>query len=178
IVVGTVLVSYFNQPVPFDPDYPVRRLLIISGGVVVVTVGACLVAWKTGRLYGFIFGATAGSYIGITMVFGDVALIAAGNDFLGQLSNPYPYVAITIGTCALALTQLAFFRGRALLVVPTINSFMIAGPPVLEYVVVGTALTMMQLVGMAVIVAGVVVLTTAPEGTAAGGQAADSKPSP
>jgi len=176
IVAGTVLVSYFNQPIPFDPDYPIRRLLIISGGVVVVTLVACLIAWKTGRLFGFVFGATAGCYIAIAMVLGDVALIEAGNDFLGQLSNPYPYAAITIGTAALAITQLAFFRGRALLVVPTINSLMIGGPPILEYAVVGTALTTEQLVGMAVIVVGVVVLTTAPEGAAAGGQAQDPSP--
>ena len=164
VVAGTVLVGAFNQPLPFDPDYPVGKLLVVAGVVVVASVVACVISWKTNRLSSLTFGATAGSYIAIAMIFGDLALIEAGNDFVGQLSNPYPYVALVIGACALGVTQLAFFRGRAMVVVPTINSFMIGGPPALEYVVLDTALGPMQLVGMAVIMAGVVVLTTSPEG--------------
>jgi drug/metabolite transporter (DMT)-like permease len=164
VIAGTVLVSVFNQPLPFDPHYPVGRLVMVTGVVVITSIVACALAWRANRLCSLAFGATAGSYIAIAMVFGDLALIEAGNDFIGQLSNPYPYVATAIGLCALAVTQLAFFRGRAMVVVPTINSFMIGGPPLIEYLVLGTALAPMQLVGMAVIVAGVVLLTTTSEG--------------
>ncbi len=164
VVLGTVLVSAFNEPLPFDPDYPIGTLAVVAAVVMGAMAVACVVSWKANRLGSLVFGATAGSYIAIAMVFGDLALIEAGNDFIGQLSNPYPYIATGIGICALAITQLAFFRGRAMVVVPTINSFMIGGPPVIEYVVLGTALGPMQLVGMAVIVAGVVVLTTTSEG--------------
>ncbi len=167
IVAGTVLVAYFNRPVPFDPNYPVARLLFVGGGIVAVLAVLCVFSYKTNRLYSLTFGATAGTLIAVSMLIADLALIAAGNDFVGQLRNPYPYVAIVLGFGALAVTQLAFFRGRALVVVPTINSFMIAGPPLIEYFVLGTTLSPLQLVGFVVVVAGVIVLTTTPESSAA-----------
>lgn len=167
VITGTVLVSYFNHPVPFDPDYPVGRLLLVSGLLIGALGVLCLFAWKTNRIYSLAFGATAGWLIAISMVIADLALIKSGNDFIGQLANPYPYVAIVLGIGALTITQLAFFRGRAMVVVPTINSFMIAGPPLIEYAVLGTALTGPQLLGLAVVVGGVIVLTTTPEGMAA-----------
>lgn len=167
IVAGTVLVSYFNRPAPFDPDYPITRLFVLVGLLLGGLCLLCVLAYKTNRLYSLTFGATAGTFIAVSFVVADLALIASGNDFLGQLANPYPYVALVLGLFALVITQLAFFRGRAMVVVPTINSFMIAGPPLIEYAVRGTGLAAMQLVGLAVIVAGVIVLTTSPESMAA-----------
>lgn len=167
IIAGTVLVGYFNRPVPFDPDYPVVRLFLVGAVIIGLLVALCVLSWRSNRLYSLTFGAMAGSLIAVSMVVADLALIAAGNDFIGQLRNPYPYVAIVLGFGALAVTQLAFFRGRALVVVPTINSFMIAGPPLIEFVVLGTTLALLQLVGFAVVVAGVIVLTTTPESPAA-----------
>ncbi|MBW2523765.1 MAG: EamA family transporter [Deltaproteobacteria bacterium] len=167
VIVGTVLVSYFNRAVAFDAAYPVGRLFLVSGGALAALIVTCLLAWKTNRLYSLSFGTLAGWLIAISMVIADLALIKSGNDFIGQLANPYPYVAMVLGFGALSVTQLAFFRGRAMVVVPTINSVMIAGPPLIEYAVLGTALAPMQLAGLAVVVAGVIVLTTTSEGMAA-----------
>lgn len=166
VIVGTVLVSYFNLAEPFDPDYPVGRLWVVSSLLIGLLAVLCLLAWRTNHLYSLSFGATAGWLIAISMVIADLALIKSGNDFLGQLANPYPYVALLIGFGALSITQLAFFRGRAMVVVPTINSFMIAGPPLIEYAVLGTKLSPWQLVGLAVVVAGVIILTTTSRGMA------------
>ena len=78
---------------------------------------------------------------------------------LGQLKNPYPYVAIVLGTVALAVTQLAFWRSRAMVVVPTINSFVILAPVVFERFVFGTVLRPPQYLAVVAIVAGVILLT-------------------
>ena len=164
VILGTVLISYFNRPIPFDPNYPLARLFTVAGIILGALILLCLFAWKTNKMFSLIFGAAAGTCIGISMILGDLALIWAGNDFIGQLKNPFPYIAIFIGTCALILTQFAFFRGRAMVIVPTINSFLIASPPLIEYIVLGTKLAPMQIVGLGVIVLGVVVLTTTSEG--------------
>jgi len=42
-----------------------------------------------------------------------MALVEAGDDFFAQLDNPYPYVALIVGVCALALTNFAFWRSTA-----------------------------------------------------------------
>lgn len=164
VVAGTVVIGLFDRPATPGADYPVTKLIVVAGVVVACMGAGCVYAYKSGKLYSLAFGAMAGTLIAISMLFGDLALLAAGNSFLGQLANPYPYVAITIGTGALVITQIAFFRGRAMVVVPTINSFIIAGPPLLEYVVLGTSLTAAQLTGLGIIVLGVVVLTTTSEG--------------
>lgn len=168
VIAGTVLIGVFDSPAALTGEYPVTRLLVVDGIIAAALGLACAVSWKTGRAHSLAFGATAGMLIAISIVFGDLALLRAGDSFLGQLANPFPYVAITVGTIALVITQFAFFRGRAMVVVPTINSFMIAGPPLIEYVVRGTTLAGMQLAGLGVIVAGVVVLTSSSEGIRAG----------
>ena len=63
--------------------------------------------------------------IGIAMILGDMALVASGNSMMGQFRNPYPYIAVAVGGGALVITQFAFWRARAMVVVPTINSFII-----------------------------------------------------
>jgi len=173
VVLGTVLIGYFDQPVPPDATYPLGRLLVVDAIIAGALGLGCALSWRSGKAHSLTFGATAGMLIAISIVFGDLALLRAGNSFLGQLTNPFPYVAITVGTGALVVTQFAFFRGRAMVVVPTINSFIIAGPPLIEYVVRGTTLAALQLVGLAVIVVGVVILTSAPQ---ADGAAAPAQP--
>lgn len=165
VVAGTALLGYFDRPSVPAIDYPLARLIVVDASIVVIMAVLCLWSWKTNRLHSLIFGATAGLLIAVSFVLADLALIQAGNSFFGQLANPFPYIALTIGGGALVTTQLAFFRGRAMVVVPTINSAMIAGPPLIEYLVLGTRLAAMQLVGLGVIVAGVVVLTTGQERT-------------
>lgn len=163
VVVGTALLGYFDQPSTPPADYPLARLVLVDSGLIAVMALLCWWSWKTNRLHSLIFGATAGLLIAVAIVLADLALLQAGNSFLGQLANPFPYIALAIGGGALVTTQLAFFRGRAMVVVPTINSSMIAGPPLIEYFVLGTRLAAMQLVGLGIIVAGVVVLTTGTE---------------
>ncbi|MDP8254871.1 MAG: EamA family transporter [Candidatus Alcyoniella australis] len=164
VLAGTMLMGYFNKPIEIFQGYPIAKLFIVIGIIGSFTLLLCVAAWKTNKLISLTFGATAGLFIGFSLMLADLALIQSGNDFLGQLKNPFPYIALTTGTVALVLTQLAFFRGRAMVIVPTINSIMIASPPILELIVLGTVMSIMQVVGLLVILGGVLVLTTKTEG--------------
>ncbi|MEW5945429.1 MAG: EamA family transporter [bacterium] len=160
IIAGTALVQFFNVKPEGGQAYSFQWLLRCAGGAAAVFAVLIIPAVKTGRGFAFTFGALAGTLIGFALMLGDIALIESGGDFLGQLRNPYPYVAVPTGALAMAVTQVAFFRGSAVFVVPTINSFIIIVPMVMEVFIFGAALVFLQYAGAAAIVAGIVTLTT------------------
>lgn len=158
VLVGTAVMKYFDRPV--GAQHFVLMNFIVSSLVLLAVFGALAgYSWKANRLHGFSFGAIPGILIGMAMILGDMALVESGNDMVGQLKNPYPYVAIVLGIAALAVTQLAFWRAHAMVVVPTINSFIILAPVVIERFTFGTVLAPLQYIGIVTIVAGVVLLT-------------------
>lgn len=160
VIAGTALVQFFNVRPEGGQNYSFAMLIRTSGAAVVLFGALVVFAIRTGRGHAFIFGALAGALIGFALILGDIALIAAGGDFTGQLRNPYPYLALTIGLGALIVTQFAFFRGSAVFVVPTVNSFIIIVPMVAEVFIFGVSLVLLQYAGAAMIVAGVIILTT------------------
>ena len=162
VVVGTTVMGYLDQPLPAGQSYDLHRFLTLVAILIAVFLPLALLALKVVRLHGLIFGAIVGTFIGVAMILGDMALVKSQNDFFGQLQNPYSYAAIFCGGSALVLTQVAFWRASALSVVPTINSFMILIPVVMEYFTFGTVLQPLQYFAVLVIVFGVVLLTTAP----------------
>jgi len=89
----------------------------------------------------------------------DVALVRAGGDFFGQLSNPFPYIALSFGICATVVTQFGFLRARALEVVPAVNSAAIITPLVLEVIIYEAWPDLTQFLLIAVIVTGVYILS-------------------
>jgi drug/metabolite transporter (DMT)-like permease len=159
VLIGATLMGYFDKPLPGGQRYELSRFLLCVAGLAAVFAPLALYSWKTDRLYGFTFGAIPGILIGTAMILGDMALVKSGNDFFGQLKNPYPYVALLIGLAALTTTQLAFWRAKAMVVVPTINSFVILTPVVIEYFTFGTVLQPLQYAAVIAIIGGVVMLT-------------------
>ncbi len=174
VVAGTTLMGYFDQPLPTGQAYSLTRFIL--SGVVVFALFTPLIAFSliTKKLHGFSFGAVVGSLIGIAMIMGDMGLVKSGQSILGMLSNPYPYLALLLGAIALALTQFAFWRSTAMIVVPTINSFIVFVPVIIEYITFGTVLRSVQYLAILVIVAGVILLTTSPETEALSELPADS----
>jgi len=162
VVVGTTAMGYLDQPLPAGQSYSLSRFLYLVVILIAIFGPLALLALRVVRLHGLIFGAIVGTLIGVAMILGDMALVKSQGDFFGQLQNPYSYIAIFCGGSALALTQFAFWRASALAVVPTINSFMILVPVLLEYFTFGTVLRPVQYGAVLIIVAGVVLLTTAP----------------
>jgi len=159
VLAGVTVMGYFDKPLECAQQFTLAPFLYCILGTAVVFVPLAVYAWKTNHLYGFTFGAIPGITIGIAMILGDMALVESGNSMLGQFSNPYPYLAVAVGAIALVVTQLAFWRARAMVVVPTINSFIILTPVIYEIFTFGTRLEPIQWASVGAIVLGVILLT-------------------
>jgi drug/metabolite transporter (DMT)-like permease len=162
VVAGTTVMGYFDQPLPAGQSYDLPRFLILTAILLAVFAPLALLALRFVRLHGLVFGAIVGTLIGVAMILGDMALVKSQGDFFGQLQNPYSYAGLFCAGSALALTQFAFWRATALAVVPTINSFMILIPVLMEYFTFGTVLQPLQYLALLSIVLGVLILTTSP----------------
>jgi len=159
VLAGVTVMGYFDQPLEGAQRFALAPFLCCVLVTSAVFVPLALYAWKTNHLYGFTFGAIPGILIGIAMILGDMALVESGNSMLGQFSNPYPYLAVAVGAVALVVTQLAFWRARAMVVVPTINSFIILTPVIYEIFTFDTRLAPVQWGAVGAIVLGVILLT-------------------
>ena len=162
IILGTGMIGYFNQALGQEQQYSLTHFIYVSLFLLAVFGGLALIGIKSPKFWGFAFGLIAGSLIGLAMILGDMALVRSGGSMLRQFQNPYVYFAMLSSTSALAITQVAFFKGKAMLVVPTINSFIILTPLLVEYFTFGVRLNLIQYLGVTVIIAGIVMLTTGP----------------
>jgi drug/metabolite transporter (DMT)-like permease len=160
IIMGTALISYFNEAGISGRQYDITRFIYACLGMALFFSLLVLTGTKIVRMWGFAFGMIAGSLIGLGIVLGDMALVSSGGDLWGQLNGPFPYLAYVCLAGALAVTQVAFFKSTAVIVVPTINSFTIFAPLVVEYFTFGSFLTSFQYFGVLLIVAGIVILST------------------
>lgn len=163
IIAGTGMVSYFNQALGREQQYSLANFIYVSVFLLVIFGALALAGWKMEKFWGFAFGLIAGSLIGLAMILGDMALVKSGGSLLRQFQNPFVYFAMFSATSALALTQVAFFKGKAVLVVPTINSFIILTPLLVEYFTFGARLNLVQYLGVGIIVIGITILTTSPK---------------
>jgi drug/metabolite transporter (DMT)-like permease len=163
IIVGTGLIGYFNQALISGQKYDLSKFIYVSVFLLAVFGGMALLGMKYKKLYGFAFGVIAGSLIGMAMIMADMSLVKSQGDLLGMFAGPYVYLAILSSGCALALTQVAFFKATAVVVVPTINSFTILAPLLVEFFTFGVMLTIPQYLGVVMILAGVLILTTSPK---------------
>jgi len=163
IIVGTGLIGYFNKALLSGQKYDLTKFIYVSVFLLAVFGGLVLLGFKYKKFYGFAFGVIAGSLIGIAMILGDMALVKSQGDLLRQFNTPYVYLALLSSAGALTLTQVAFFKATAVVVVPTINSFTILAPLLVEYFTFGVMLAFPQYLGVAMVLAGVIILTTSPK---------------
>jgi drug/metabolite transporter (DMT)-like permease len=162
IIIGTGMINYFNMPLAEAQQYNLDSFVFIIIALLVFFGILSIAGVKIEKFWGFAFGLIAGSFIGLGMILADMALVKSGGDLFTQFLNPWVYFAMLSGILALTVTQVAFFKGTAVLVVPTINSFVILTPLVVEYFTFGTVLNLAQYIGAGVVVAGIVILTTSP----------------
>jgi len=160
IIAGTILVGVFEPGHGPEQVYSQSGLAGSLAGTALFFAALVAGSLKTGRFHGIVFGALAGAFIGVGIIFTDIALVTVDGDMLAQLTTPYPYIALLFAASALATTQFAFFRGRAVEVVPCVNSFLILTPLVLEYFTFRIRLAPIQYAAVAVIIAGVLVLSS------------------
>lgn len=172
VVVGTSVLSYLGAGHEIaERAFLSTTLLVIVGALIAGATAACLLALKLRRIHGVTYGLTAGMLIGLAMFLMDVGVVVADGSFGGALRTPFPWIALVSVTGAMAVTQLGFFRGKALEVVPAVNSSTIGLPLVLELAIYGQVPSAASGVPIAIIVAGVVLLST-------GAAARDPDPDP
>ncbi|HOO57385.1 MAG TPA: DMT family transporter [bacterium] len=161
IVVGTAIVSYFNVDSSEEKKVFIGNLWWCSG---IATFGFAVLLFILSRVkkgQAFVYAAIAGTCLGIMQIFYHVGPIVTGdNSMVTQFGTVYPWAGIMIGNMAFVFTQFAFFHGSGIYVVPTVNSFMIIVPMIVEIFVFGTVLAPVQYAGAAVIIVGVILLTS------------------
>ena len=134
VISGSVIMGWFDVKVAGGSPYVLNRFLAV-------------------------FGSCSGFCVGTAMILARMALVKSGNDFLGQLSNPYPYFAVILGVAATVFSNVAFWRARAMVVIPTFNSVVMLSPLVIEFFTFGVTLQPLQYVGVLTSVGGVILLT-------------------
>jgi drug/metabolite transporter (DMT)-like permease len=159
VISGSMLIKFFDVKVEGGQHYSLDRFLMVVAVIVVVLATAAVWSWKTNKLFGLVFGSISGTCVGVAMILADMALVKSGNDFWGQLLNPYPYFAFILGVAATVFSNVAFWRARAMVVIPTFNSMVMLSPLMIEFFTFGVTLQPMQYVGVLTSVAGVVLLT-------------------
>ena len=164
VVSGTAVMGLFDVAAPKPPETSLGGLLVCGVAIVCCYTPLAIWSWRARRLHGLIFGSMSGTLVGMAMVLADLALVESGGQFLGQLAGGWVYLALLVGTTALALTQLAFWRAAAIVVVPTMNAFIVLAPLYIQYLVFDILLEPAQYAGMGIIVAGIVLLTARPAG--------------
>jgi len=169
VMVGTSVLGYLGAGRAIGPrvltdDHLWLALAVLVGAGLLV----CLLARVIRRIHGIAYGCTAGMSIGVSLFLADAALVKAGGSLLGQFDNPYPYVAIVFAVTATVVTQLGFLRGRALEVVPAVNSATILTPLVLEIAIYEVFPPMHVVWFIALILIGILLLSQGAAGRASG----------
>ena len=160
IIIGTVMVNYFvvkgNEPLSFEAGV----FLPVGIGYLVMFSLLAAISYMIKPMTGRAMAVAAGSCLGMSMILADVALVSAGGDLIGQLKTFYIYVALLCGNFAFIITQLSLMREDGSVVIPIIHSMVIIVSIIMEYVIYGSLLQNIQMIGIAVIILGVFFLTS------------------
>lgn len=161
VVIGTSLLGYLGAENPaIARDFMGAAMIKIVIGLIILAAIACGLALLYRKMHGIVFGLTAGAWIGLALILADAALVRADGSFFRQLLNPYPYVGMVFATLALATTQVGFLRGRAMEVIPAINSATIITPLILEGLIYRKFPETANILLIIVILIGVLLLST------------------
>ncbi len=160
IIIGTVIVSTFNKAAEGEEILNMTALYWCCGitGVACTVIG--LISTKAKFAQAFIYAAIGGVSIGLMNIFYHVGPLVAGS-FGASFKTAYPYIGYMLGNVTFVMTNIAFFYGSGIMVVPTLNAIMIISPMIFEYFVFRTQLQPMQYLGALVITVGVILLTAA-----------------
>lgn len=164
IMAGTVMVIYFKKFAGYERNFSIPALLWCSGVTGALFVAMTLAALRAGRGRALILAAIAGIFLGLMHIYYHVGPpIKFGGGGFWEAVRPsllYLFIGFNLGNGGFVYTNWAFFHGSGIYVVPTVNSFMMISPMVYEVFVFKATLTPMQYVGAAVIIAGIIILTT------------------
>lgn len=161
VVIGTSVLAYLGAgKVAQAKQFLDRSLIITVSALVLAAAIVCVTAFRLKKLHGMTFGLAAGLSIGLAIFIADAGLVRSGDSLSGQFLTPYPYIAMGFAVTALVVTQIGFFRGRAVEVVPSVNAAIILTPLILEGIIYRQLPPVSILAFVAVVVAGVLLLST------------------
>lgn len=136
-----------------------RTLVLTVLPLIIILAIACLIALKIRSIHGVVFGASAGFCLGLSLFLADAALVRSGGSIMGQFGNSYCYLAIFFALMTTIVTQMGFLRGKALVVVPSLNSFTILTPILFEVSVYGNVPSISILLITVVLILGVILIS-------------------
>ena len=163
IVAGTIVVQYNAKMGESTNTFTLQTLLYVIGVcfAIFIVASAAVIILKKGQA--FVFSAIAGTFLGLMYIFFKAAPPTTEElPFIMTLLTPYFIFGFFMGNGAFFMTNVAFFYGTGIVIVPTVNTFLIISPMVMEFFVFKSSLTIIQYIGVAIIVAGVILLTTGP----------------
>ncbi|MFH1539252.1 MAG: DMT family transporter [bacterium] len=172
IIAGTVTVLLFKEFTGHERNISLPGLYWSCGVTAAIFTVLTLLAIRVGRGRALILAAVAGTFLGLMHIFFHAGpQVEFGGGQLWEQVRPaalYIFIGFMLGNGGFFYTNWAFFHGSGIYVVPTVNSFLMITPMIYEVFIFNATLTPMQYVGAAVIIAGVVVLTTGTGHTVAG----------
>ncbi len=171
IVAGTALTGYF-QPETATSASGIVSEPILTGRLTVfssVTIGASILATAYGLLAqgpqtGVVLGLVSGFCGGISVLFQKGAMLHCAcadlfADVPAVLRNPFFYPFVLFGILDFVTTQYALKRARAVTVVPCYQSFYMLVPIVGGMIGFAEELTGLQVLGLASLLGGVVLVS-------------------
>jgi len=162
IIIGTGIVQFFNEAAEQEQFFTLKTLLVTVGICAAIFFVIAAVTLLVNRGQAFIFSAIAGTFLGLMFIFFKAAGVSSGegSSFLSTLLTPYFIIGFFMGNGAFVMTNVAFLYGSGIVIVPTVNSFLIVTPMIMEIFIFKVMLDPIQYIGALVIIAGVVILTT------------------
>ncbi len=168
ILIAAVLLGMFRRD---DSAGPILiYALFLTFFVVVLTYSlACLVFKKNPRVIGLVIAGLSGCLMGFVTQFQKVSLSEIGrasalfpvdSGFVRVASNPYTLIWIFLSMAALVILQFAYKRDRAIRLIPAFTANYLFIPVVGGIICFGERLHPLQWVGVALILIGVIVITS------------------
>ena len=164
IICGTGMFQFFNKASEGGQHFDFNTLLFCLAGCVLVYAVLSVAANRMKKGIAFVYAAIAGTFLAFMVIFFDIAAVKGeGRPFLASILTSYWLLGFFMGNGAFLFTNMAFFHGAGIVIVPTVNSFMIVVPMILEIFIFKVMLLPVQYLGAGIIVLGVILLTTGGE---------------
>jgi drug/metabolite transporter (DMT)-like permease len=161
IIIGTGFFQYFNVASDKSASFNLSSLLLSLAVCVAIYAALVVMARRLKKGQAFVYAAIAGTFLAYMVIFFDISGVKnAGRPFIYTIISLYFLIGFFLGNGAFVFTNIAFFHGSGIVIVPTVNSFMIVMPMVLEFVIYRVSISPIQLLCVLLIVAGVIILTT------------------
>jgi drug/metabolite transporter (DMT)-like permease len=172
VLAGAVLIGLFST-VPMDPPVRVKTAFILIAAVTAAGI-LTVIFLRSGVVTGALAGALGGfipafqkistSEIGRTSsLVGRAATGRSAEGILHQagqiFTNPFSFAWILLSILSMVILQFSFRRDRVIRIIPSFTASLVLIPVLSEIFIFGEPIPLLQWSGIAVILAGVLVIT-------------------